>query len=45
MLRKQEAFDEDRFWNGQAEPRPAATSKTKPGAVRGSRSQARAAAR
>jgi len=45
MLRKQEAFDEDRFWNGPAEQRPAATSKTKPAAARGSRSQARTAAR
>jgi transposase len=28
MIRKQEAFDEDRFWNGQvSEPQPAPTSK------------------
>ena len=25
MLRKEEAFDEDRFWSGQAKPAPAAT--------------------
>ena len=45
MLRKQEAFDEDRFWNGQAEQRPAATSQTQPAAGRQARPKARAAAR
>jgi transposase len=30
MLRKEEAFDEERFWSGQATPGPAATSATKP---------------
>jgi transposase len=51
-LRKQEAFDEDRFWNGPANEqraatsptRPAATSPTRP-AARGSRQPARATAR
>jgi transposase len=33
MLRKQEAFDEDRFWSGQAKPGPAVTSPAKPSAA------------
>jgi hypothetical protein len=45
MLRKQEAFDEDRFWNGQATQSPAPTSETKPAPARGSGSKKRAAAR
>jgi hypothetical protein len=44
MRRKCEAFDEDRFWNGQAKEQPVPTSTTKPTAVRRSRAQARAAA-
>jgi len=45
LLRKQEAFDEDRFWNGQAEQRPAPTSKARPAAASRSRPKARTAAR
>ena len=45
MLRKQEAFDEDRFWNGPPNPRQASTSKTRPATSRGSRLKVRAAAR
>jgi hypothetical protein len=33
MLRKEEAFDEDRFWSGQAKPAPAARSRSKPDAI------------
>jgi transposase len=45
MLRKQEAFDEDRFWNGQAKQPQAPTGQTRPAAASGSRPKARAAAR
>jgi transposase len=45
LLRKQEAFDEERFWNGQAHPRPTATGPTKPAPARGGRARARATAR
>ena len=45
MLRKQEAFDEERFWNGQAKQAQAPTSQTRPAAASGSRRKARAAAR
>jgi len=48
MLRKQEAFDEDRFWSGQANPRQtptSPTSPTSPKAARGAGRKARAAAR
>jgi transposase len=34
MLRKQEAFDEKRFWNGRARPAQAPTRKTRPAASR-----------
>src|SRR5439155_3923388 len=30
MLRKQEAFDEERFWGGTAEPAPTAPAATRP---------------
>jgi transposase len=42
MLRKQEAFDEERFWNGQA-PQPSAA--TRPARTRGAGSKAHTAAR
>jgi transposase len=45
LLRKHEAFDEDRFWNGQAQAAPSPTSPTKPATGRGARRPARAAAR
>jgi transposase len=45
MLRKQEAFDEDRFWHGQAQPGTAATTATKPATTKTKRPKARAAAR
>ena len=45
MLRQHEAFDEERFWNGQIPAVQAPTNPTKPAAVRGARSKARAAAR
>ena len=45
MLRKQEAFDEDRFWNGQAKETQAATSPTPPATTRGARRSAGVAAR
>jgi hypothetical protein len=48
MLRKQEAFDEERFWNGQvpAAQAPAKPAKpAKPTTARGARSKERAAAR
>jgi transposase len=46
MLRKQEAFDEERFWNGPAPERPAApTPPSRPAAARGARAPKRAAAR
>jgi transposase len=45
LLRKQEAFDEDRFWNGQAPPGPAPADPTKPATSRGARRPARATAR
>jgi transposase len=35
MLRKEEAFDEGRFWSGQAKPSPALTRSTRPVAVNG----------
>jgi transposase len=34
MLRKQEAFDEERFWNGQAGPAPAPTARRPAGTTR-----------
>jgi transposase len=30
LLRKEEAFDEDRFWSGQAQPAPAASPPSRP---------------
>jgi transposase len=45
MLRKREAFDEDRFWNGQANASTATTSETKPAAARGAPCPRRSAAR
>ena len=45
LLRKQEAFDEERFWHGQVQEPPATTSQTKPAAASSARSKARAAAR
>ena len=45
MLRKQQAFDEDRFWNGPANQTQAATTETKPATARGTRAKTRAAAR
>jgi transposase len=44
-LRKQEAFDEERFWNGQVPATQALTKPTKAAATRGARSKERAAAR
>jgi hypothetical protein len=35
MLRKEEAFDEDRFWNGKVKPPAAPGSSTKPAAANG----------
>jgi transposase len=37
MLRKQEAFDEQRFWSGQAEQRPTPTSQADPATARRAR--------
>jgi transposase len=34
MLRKRQAFDEDRFWSGQAQPRPTPTSQARPATTR-----------
>jgi hypothetical protein len=45
MLRKREAFDEERFWSGQAQPAQAPTEPANPAAARGTRSKGRAAAR
>jgi transposase len=45
MLRKHEAFDEERFWNGQVQPAPAAPKPTKPATARRARATARPAAR
>jgi transposase len=45
MLRKHEAFDEERFWNGQVPARQAPAKPTKPATARGARSKGRAAAR
>ena len=45
MLRKHEAFDEERFWNGQVPAAQAPTKPTKPATARGARSKGRAAAR
>lgn len=45
MLRKREAFDEERFWKGQAPPAPAPTPATKSTGARGARASARRAAR
>jgi transposase len=45
MLRKKEAFDEERFWNGQGQEPPVPTTATTPAATRRSRPKARAAAR
>ena len=39
MLRKREAFDEERFWNGQAPPAPAATPAPKPAGGRATRAR------
>jgi len=43
MLRKQEAFDEERFWNGHANQAEAPTRQRKAATPRGSRAQARTA--
>jgi hypothetical protein len=45
MRRKHEAFDEERFWNGQAPLAQAPTRPAKPAPARGARSKGRAAAR
>ena len=45
MLRKRQAFDEARFWSGQAQPAQAPTKPAKPAAACGVRSKGRAAAR
>jgi hypothetical protein len=45
LLRKQEAFDEERFWNGQASPSTATATAGKPAAARAARAQRRAATR
>jgi transposase len=45
MLRKQEAFDEERFWSGQASGKPATASASKPAKSRGSRTPRCTAAR
>ena len=45
MLRKHEAFDEERFWNGQVQPAPAAPKPTQPATARRARATARPAAR
>jgi transposase len=45
MLRKQEAFDEQRFWNGPAKARPEATAASRPATTSGSRSRSRVRAR
>jgi len=42
MLRKQEAFDEERFWNGQAGERQPSTSKREPAAAKGTRTKTKA---
>jgi hypothetical protein len=44
MLRKQEAFDEDRFWSGKAKPSAAPASTGKAATSRGARCRGRAAA-
>jgi hypothetical protein len=43
-LRKQEAFDEDRFWTGSAPQPQAATRLSKPATARASSARGRAAA-
>ena len=45
ILRKREAFDEERFWRGPAPAAPAPTPPAQPAAGRGARSTGRAAAR
>jgi transposase len=45
MLRKREAFDEERFWNGRARPSEAKTGKTRQPSSRASRGKARTTAR
>jgi transposase len=45
LLRKEEAFDEDRFWSGQAQLAPAATKSAKPAAASAGDEQRPAAAR
>jgi transposase len=45
MLRKQQAFDEERFWSGQAKPGQAPAPQTRSAAGRSARRPARAAAR
>ena len=45
LLRKREAFDEDRFWNGQAPQPQTPTRPTRPAAARSSGRKARPAAR
>jgi transposase len=45
ILRKHEAFDEDRFWSGQAQPSPTPTKPSRPATARSARPQAGAAAR
>jgi transposase len=39
MLRKQQAFDEERFWNGQAQQRPESARQTRPAAAGRTRSK------
>jgi transposase len=45
LLRKREAFDEDRFWHGQASARPDAAQPAKPAAARPARARKQPAAR
>ena len=45
MLRKQQAFDEDRFWGGQAQPSQAPAKPSRPATARRSRPATGAAAR
>jgi hypothetical protein len=39
MLRKQQAFDEERFWNGQAQQRSESAKQTRPAAAGRTRSK------
>jgi transposase len=45
LLRKREAFDEDRFWSSQATPSAAPARARKPATSRGARPKGRTAAR